>query len=182
MPSGKKLKFCNCANWSLDFKNEAGNCQLDLDLEQCSSCDMFLEKAALNQVPNKTIQQVAQDISNATITNNEEISKRSAEMLSKETSKIPTFMEKVVSASKFVASKFSDDAPSQEVQEARLNVCRTCKAFSQVDDPNIVGYCKACGCGRHKFSALKYKATAAVSTCPYKLWDVTVNETPPVDA
>lgn len=82
----------------------------------------------------------------------------------------PAFIDRITSALRAAASKALQPPPSVEAQLARLDVCRGCTAFEPVDGP-AVGYCGACGCGRHPFAGLAYKATIARSACPKRLWD-----------
>ena len=89
-------------------------------------------------------------------------------------------LEKATSFITAMASAIVDARPSFEKQQARLAVCTACDQFEpEISQPSKVGWCKACGCGKNPMSALAFKATIALSTCPLKLWDLTIAETTP---
>ena len=84
----------------------------------------------------------------------------------------PTWLDKARSAVMSAMSKAIDPPPSMEIQLARLDVCRSCEQMKPSPNESLVGFCKKCGCGETRFSALTFKATIARSSCPLQLWDV----------
>ncbi len=82
--------------------------------------------------------------------------------------KARSFVEAMVSAVK-------DAAPTKEIYDARIATCIECPSFEISMNPKQIGFCKSCGCGRTPLSALALKAGIAKSSCPKKLWDVTID-------
>jgi len=78
--------------------------------------------------------------------------------------------QKIQSATRAMTSKFIDPPTSVTVQSIRLAVCNGCEELERDSDPAVFGYCRACGCGQHRFAALTFKATIARSTCVKNKW------------
>jgi len=81
-----------------------------------------------------------------------------------------TLAQRIKSATRAMVSKFCDPPASTEVQSIRLAVCNGCEELERDSDPAVFGYCRACGCGQHRFAALTFKATIARSTCVKNKW------------
>lgn len=58
------------------------------------------------------------------------------------------------------------DVPEEQYQ-ARLKACKAC---SELDAGDPVGWCKACGCGRRARAELSVKAKMPAATCPLDRW------------
>ena len=89
----------------------------------------------------------------------------------------PTWVDRAKSVVRAAISKAKDPPPSIDDQLARLDVCRSCQDFAPSEDESLVGHCKKCKCGTHRYASLAFKATIAVSSCPRQLWDVRVPPT-----
>ena len=62
-------------------------------------------------------------------------------------------------------------ATTQDEQDARLALCYACDAFDvAITQPELIGHCRACGCGKTKLSSLATKVTISASSCPKGLW------------
>ena len=88
----------------------------------------------------------------------------------------PSLMSKARSFIEAMVSVVKDAAPTKEIYDARIAICVECPAFEiSVAKPKQIGHCKACGCGKNPMSALAVKAGIAKSTCPKKLWPISVS-------
>lgn len=96
-----------------------------------------------------------------------------------ETTTPPALLDRVVSFIRVMASKVFEPVVSQEIQDARLATCYGCDAFQiNFDAPEQIGHCGACGCSKNQLSSLATKSKIQVSSCPRKLWDITVQPAP----
>ena len=92
-----------------------------------------------------------------------------------ETTTPPALLDRVVSFIRVMASKVFEPVVSQEIQDARLATCYGCDAFQiNFDAPELIGHCGACGCSKNQLSSLATKSKIQVSSCPRKLWDITI--------
>lgn len=82
----------------------------------------------------------------------------------------------MIDAPAVVASALLQQPPTEAQQHARLAVCRGCERLDTTHAAQgEIGHCGACGCGHHRMARLERKAAIVRSTCPLKLWDVTIN-------
>lgn len=87
----------------------------------------------------------------------------------------PSLIQKARSFIEAMVSAVKDAAPSKEIYDERIAICVECPAFEiSIAKPKQIGHCKACGCGKNPMSALAVKAGIAKSTCPKKLWPISV--------
>lgn len=87
----------------------------------------------------------------------------------------PALLDRAVSFIRVMASKVFEPVVSQDIQDRRLAVCYECDAFQiNFDAPEQIGHCGACGCSKNQMSSLASKSKIQVSSCPRKLWDITV--------
>ncbi|CAB4186154.1 hypothetical protein UFOVP1199_3 [uncultured Caudovirales phage] len=87
----------------------------------------------------------------------------------------PSLLQKARSFIEAMVSVVKDAAPSKEVYDERIAICVECPAFEiAIKNPKQIGHCKACGCGKNPMSALAVKAGIAKSSCPKKLWPISV--------
>jgi len=88
----------------------------------------------------------------------------------------PALFNRAVTFIQAMASKVFELPASEAMQHERLNVCFACEHFLvAMDQPDQVGHCAACGCGKSKLTSLPEKAKILKSTCPKNLWDVTID-------
>jgi hypothetical protein len=88
----------------------------------------------------------------------------------------PALFNRAVSFIQAMASKVFELPASEALQRERLDVCFACEHFLvAMDQPEQVGHCAACGCGKSKMTSLPEKAKILKSTCPKNLWDVTID-------
>jgi len=88
----------------------------------------------------------------------------------------PALFARAISFIQAMASKVFELPASEALQAERLDVCFACEHFLvAMDQPEQVGHCAACGCGKNKMSSLPEKAKILKSTCPKNLWDVTID-------
>jgi len=88
----------------------------------------------------------------------------------------PALFNRAISFIQAMASKVFELPASEAMQRERLEVCFACEHFLvAMDQPEQVGHCAACGCGKNKMSSLPEKAKILKSTCPKNLWDVTID-------
>lgn len=88
-------------------------------------------------------------------------------------------MEQVRSIATAMTSRALQKEATPEVQAGRLNMCRVCPHLDPSAVEGEVGYCKACGCPKGKYSELTFKARILVSTCPKTIWDGITYQNPP---
>ena len=88
----------------------------------------------------------------------------------------PSLLQKARSFIEAMVSVVKDAAPTKEVYDERIAICVECPAFEiAIKNPRQIGHCKACGCGKNPMSALAVKAGIAKSSCPKKLWPISVS-------
>ena len=88
----------------------------------------------------------------------------------------PALFARAVTFIQAMASKVFEVPATEAMQRERLDVCFACEHFVvAIDQPEQVGHCAACGCGKNKMTSLHEKAKILKSTCPKNLWDVTVD-------
>lgn len=88
----------------------------------------------------------------------------------------PALFNRAISFIQAMASKVFELPASEALQTERLEVCFACEHFLvAMDQPEQVGHCAACGCGKSKMTSLPEKAKILKSTCPKNLWDVTID-------
>ena len=91
----------------------------------------------------------------------------------------PALMARAVSFITAMASKVFELPASEAMQSERLEVCFACEHFLvAMDQPEQVGHCAACGCGKSKVTSLPEKAKILKSTCPKEKWDIDPNAIP----
>lgn len=89
----------------------------------------------------------------------------------------PALFDRAVTFIRAMASKAFEVPASDELQAQRLNICFSCEHFQvSIDQPEQVGHCGACGCGKSKLSSLAAKAAISLSTCPKGKWDFPANQ------
>ena len=88
----------------------------------------------------------------------------------------PALFNRAITFIQAMASKVFELPASEALQAERLEVCFACEHFLvAMDQPDQVGHCAACGCGKSKLTSLPEKAKILKSTCPKNLWDVTID-------
>jgi len=88
----------------------------------------------------------------------------------------PALFARAITFIQAMASKVFELPASEALQAERLDVCFACEHFIvAMDQPEQVGHCAACGCGKSKMTSLPEKAKILKSTCPKNLWDVTID-------
>lgn len=86
-----------------------------------------------------------------------------------------SFVSKVKSFGKAMASKAFQPAASRAQRRARLVVCAGCSAFKPTEDSRV-GFCRACGCGEsNPLATLAVKSKILRSSCPRNLWDAAIS-------
>ncbi len=67
------------------------------------------------------------------------------------------------------ASMVTDGALDDAAFNERMAACRGCEHLDRRDDP-LMGFCKACGCGRNPRAELTIKGRMPKATCPKNKW------------
>jgi hypothetical protein len=83
----------------------------------------------------------------------------------------PSFPQQVV---KWVTAEVSVAASgyvSDGLWERRMETCNGCEQLERASDPSLLGWCKACGCGKNKRAELTVKGRMPKATCPLKAWE-----------
>jgi hypothetical protein len=81
-----------------------------------------------------------------------------------------SLVEKGASWTKAEISKLLKGSVSEEELEVRLSACRNCPELDKSDNPEELGWCKACGCGKWKRAELTIKGSMPAATCPLGKW------------
>jgi hypothetical protein len=81
-----------------------------------------------------------------------------------------SLVEKGASWTKAEVSKLLKGSVSEEELEARLSACRGCSELDRSSNPDEIGWCKACGCGKWKRAELTVKGQMPAATCPLGKW------------
>ena len=82
-----------------------------------------------------------------------------------------SLLNKIKSFTIAMVSKALQPEVSRKQRNLRLAVCKSCPSFEPTKDKGV-GFCKSCGCGKHKMSTLAFKSRIVANTCPKKLWDL----------
>ena len=91
----------------------------------------------------------------------------------------PALIARAVSFIQAMASKVFELPATEEMQAARMNTCYSCEFFQVAfDEPEQIGHCSTCGCGKGKMASLPEKAKILKSSCPKGYWDVSISESP----
>ena len=83
----------------------------------------------------------------------------------------PTIVNKAASWMKAEISRITKELDQGEY-EARIEACMSCDSLDSQPAP-LVGYCKACGCGKNPRSELTVKGKMPDAKCPKGKWPVT---------
>lgn len=82
-----------------------------------------------------------------------------------------TMVNKAASWMKAEISRITKEMAPGEY-EARIEACTSCSSLLPEQAP-LVGYCKACGCGKNPRSELTVKGKMPDAKCPAGKWPVT---------
>lgn len=82
-----------------------------------------------------------------------------------------TLPHKVMQWAKAEASLVLEGPVSSEVFIRRLETCNGCEQLERASDPLLLGWCKACGCGKNKRAELTVKGRMPKATCPLNAWE-----------
>ena len=87
-----------------------------------------------------------------------------------------SLLNKIKSFTIAMVSKALQPEASRKQRNARLAVCQSCPSLEPTKDKGV-GFCKACGCPKSKYSTVAFKAKIPRSTCPKNLWDAKLSLT-----
>lgn len=79
-------------------------------------------------------------------------------------------LSKAVSWVKAEASLVTQGPLTDEAYGLRISQCLACDSLDRHPDPDKVGWCKSCGCGRKGRAELTVKGRMPKSTCPKGKW------------
>ena len=145
-------QIIDCKNWRV--KNLQPNCSLDLDLNQCDSCQSRVPRNGDFESP---------PIFTITVGETEKIVKEEKQIE-------PTFAEKAKSYIKAETSQAITGKVSQEVFEKRKAICMSCdyRIEQHKTFKDSIGWCKGgCGCSLgNQRAALSQKLYMPTLSCP----------------
>lgn len=80
-----------------------------------------------------------------------------------------SFLQKAVSYARAEVSLLTQFISEEDVRK-RLDACRSCPSLEPSKEPDQVGWCKACGCGKKARAELTIKTRMPAATCPKGKW------------
>ena len=80
-------------------------------------------------------------------------------------------VQKAASWAKAEASLVTEGPLDDERYQKRIDTCMGCPRLEKATEPDKVGWCKSCGCGRSVRAELTVKARMPKATCPVNAWD-----------
>ena len=85
----------------------------------------------------------------------------------------PALIARASSFIRAMASKLFEKETTPALQLARLSICYDCPEFEvAMNRPELLGHCRACGCGKTALASLAQKSKIAATTCPKNKWPI----------
>ena len=85
----------------------------------------------------------------------------------------PALVARAGSFIRAMASKLFEKETTPALQLARLSICYDCPEFEvSMKRPELLGHCRACGCGKTALASLAQKSKIAATTCPKNKWPI----------